>query len=107
MKLDGAWRLYFEPEHAGMADTPDRLGAMRCIEAQVPGDAGMVLPVVSDHGGHIIPLPAPGKLHRQILGKAGLAVFRAAGDKDDHLAPSTENLSPSRISSKYPSSMPA
>ena len=43
MLLDGAWKLYFEPEHEGMADTPGDIGEMPCIEAQVPGDAALDL----------------------------------------------------------------
>lgn len=39
MLLNGAWKLYFEAEHEGMADIPARIGNMPCIQAQVPGDA--------------------------------------------------------------------
>lgn len=43
MKLNGTWKLYFEPEHKGMAMTPDAIGEMPCIDAQVPGNVEMDL----------------------------------------------------------------
>ncbi len=43
MNLNGAWKLYFEPEHKGMAMTPDCIGDMPVIEAQVPGNVEMDL----------------------------------------------------------------
>ena len=43
MKLNGAWKLYYEPEHKGMCLTPDGIGDMPCIEAQVPGNVEMDL----------------------------------------------------------------
>ena len=43
MKLNGTWKLYYEPEHKGMACTPDNIGDMPCIEAQVPGNVEMDL----------------------------------------------------------------
>ena len=41
-----------------------------------------------------------GQGHRQILGQGGFSAFGTAGNKVGHFAPSTENLSPSRISSR-------
>ena len=41
-----------------------------------------------------------GKSNRQILGQRGFAVLGAAGNEIGHFAPSTVNLSPSRISSR-------
>ena len=45
--------------------------------------------------------------HCQLLCQRGLSTFCASGNEYGHFAPSTENFSPSRISSKYPSSIPA
>ena len=43
MKLNGAWKLYYEPEHKGMATTPDAIEGLPHIEAQVPVNVEMDL----------------------------------------------------------------
>ena len=66
----------------------------------VPADPLPILLIAGNHGGDILALPAPGQLSRQVLGNGGLTVLCPTGDKDNHFAPSTVNLSPSRISSR-------
>ena len=74
--------------------------AMKHVGLNVAADPLPVFFVHGNHGGDVIVLAACCQPNRQILGIGGFAVFCTAGDEDYHVASSTVNLSPWRISSR-------
>ena len=90
-----------------LVETAENVGALlhrfKAHAVPIGNVAANPLPVFfvhGNHGGDVIVLAARCQPDRQLLGIGGFSVFGAAGDEYNHVASSTVNLSPWRISSR-------